>query len=77
MRRISPLSWLLIVIGLLFIALAVVYLTTTAPDLPSFIPGHVAHVKHARKYSKRGIAAIVVAVAAFVGVYYTDFRSRH
>ena len=77
MRRISPLSWLLIVIGLLFVALAVIYFTTAAPDLPSFIPGHVEHVKHARKYSKRGIAAIVVAVAAFAGVYYTDFRTQH
>jgi hypothetical protein len=57
--------------------IAVIYLTTTAPDLPSFIPGHVEHVKHARKYSKRGIAAIAVAVAAFVGVFYTDFRHGH
>jgi amino acid permease len=76
MRRISPLSWLLILVGVVFLVVGVIYLTTTAPDLPGFIPGHVAHVKHARKYSKRGIAAIVVAVAAFAGVFYNDFRSR-
>ena len=74
MRRISPLSWVLIVVGILFVVVGVIYLTTAAPDLPSFIPGHVAHVKHARKYSKRGIAAIAVAVAAFAGAFYNDFR---
>jgi hypothetical protein len=76
MRRISPLSWLLIVVGVIFLVIGIIYLTTTAPNLPSFIPGHVTHVRHARKYTKRGIAAIAVSVAAFVGVYYTDFRKR-
>jgi hypothetical protein len=74
MRRLSPLSWVLIVVGLAFLVVGVLYLTTTASNLPSFIPGHVAHVKHAGKHSKRGIAAIVVAVAAFGGVFYNDFR---
>ena len=75
LRRISPLSWLLIVVGLLFVVLGIIYLTTAATDLPSFIPGAVDRVvKHKRNYSKRGIASLVVAGAAFVGVYYNDFR---
>jgi hypothetical protein len=73
-RRVSPLSWLLIVVGVLFVVLGVIYLTVAAPDLPSFIPGHVEHVRRARRYNKRGIAAIVVAVAAFAGAWFNDFR---
>jgi amino acid permease len=76
MRRISPLSWLLIVVGLAFLVLGVIYLTITGPNLPSFIPGHVGPVKNAGHYNKRGVASLAVAVAAFVGVYYKDFRQR-
>ena len=76
LRRISPLSWLLIVVGLLLLVVGIIYLTTAASDLPSFFPGAIDRVvKHKRTYSKRGIAAIVVAAAAFVGVYYNDFRA--
>jgi hypothetical protein len=73
MRRISPIGWLLIVLGLLFVAIGVIYLTTTAANLPTFIPGHVAHADSG-KYKKRGLASIVVALAAFAGAYYTEFR---
>ncbi len=65
MRRISPLSWLFIVVGILLIVVAVIYMTTKATDLPSFFPGHVGPVPHAGKYTKRGIAAIVAAVVSF------------
>ena len=76
MRRLSPLSWLLIVIGVVALVVGIIYLTITAPNLPGFIPGHVDHVRHARHYTKRGIAGIVVAAAAFIGVFYNDFRSN-
>ena len=80
MRRISPISWVLIVLGVAFVVVGVIYLTTTPPNLPGFLPGHltakVGH-KYTKKYSKRGLAAFAVAVAAFVGVYYNDFRHRH
>ena len=75
MRRISPIGWLLIVFGVICIVFAVIYLTTTAPNLPSFVPGAVTHVKHARKYTKRGILALVIGLASFTGVYYVDFRN--
>ena len=76
MRRISPLSWVLIVIGVLFLILGIIYLTTTAPDLPGFIPGSIDHaVKRARTYSKRGIAALLISLGCFIGVYYNDFRN--
>ena len=65
MRRISPISWILIAAGIVFAVVAVIYLTTTANNIPSFFPGHV-HLRHAGKYTKRGIAAIFAAVVCFI-----------
>jgi amino acid permease len=73
MRRISPIGWLLIAIGLVSVVVGVIYLTTTAANLPSFLPGHVGHADSG-KYKKRGVASIVVALVAFAGVYYTEVR---
>src|SRR5258708_2823630 len=70
MRRLSPISWVLIVVGLAFLAVGIIYFTVTAPDLPGFIPGHVDRAVHARHYTKRGIAAIAVAVLAFVAAFF-------
>ena len=79
MRRISPISWALIVIGLVFVVVGVIYITTGPTSLPSFIPGAVSHARKGATYSqkntKRGIAAFVVAIGAFAGVFYKDFRS--
>jgi uncharacterized membrane protein len=76
MRRISPLSWLLIVVGLAFLVLGIIYLTVTAPNLPSFIPGHVGPVKHAHRYKKRAAASLAVAIVAFAGAGWNEFRRR-
>jgi uncharacterized membrane protein len=74
MRRLSPISWVLIVVGLVFLAVGVIYFAYTAPDLPSFIPGHVDHVAHANHYTKRGVAAIAVAVLAFIGAFVATWK---
>jgi predicted membrane channel-forming protein YqfA (hemolysin III family) len=71
MRRLSPISWVLIVVGVVFLALGIIYFAFTAPDLPSFVPGHVDKAAHARHFTKRGIAAIVVAVIAFAAAFLT------
>jgi uncharacterized membrane protein len=65
MRRISVLGWVLIVIGVVLLVVGVIYATTTAPNLPGFLPGHVAHAGRARKYSKRALASFVLAIVAF------------
>jgi amino acid permease len=75
MRRVSAVGWLLIVVGVLLVVLGVIYFTTTAANLPSFIPGHIGHADSG-KYKKRGVASIVVALIAFAGVYVIDFRRR-
>jgi len=78
MRRISPIAWVLIVIGVVLVIVGIVYMTKTPPNLPSFFPGVVKHPNPKRaykhKYTKRGIAAFVVAAIAFVGAYFKDFR---
>jgi hypothetical protein len=76
MRRLSPISWVLIVVGLVFLAVGIIYFTVTAPDLPGFIPGHVDRAVHARHYTKRGIAAIAVAAIAFVAAFFFATGNR-
>ena len=53
-----------IVIGLAFIALAVLYFAEPAHSLPSIVPGHEAGSNH--HHVKHGIAAFVVGLAFFV-----------
>jgi predicted membrane channel-forming protein YqfA (hemolysin III family) len=74
MRRLSPISWVLIVVGLVFLAVGVIYFAYTAPDLPSFIPGHVGRVAHANHYTKRGVAGIAVAALAFIGAFVATWK---
>ena len=57
-----------VVVGVLLIAVAVVYWVDSAKDLPSFFPGHDAasstvHVKH-------GIAALVLGLGFLVFAWF-------
>ena len=54
----------LVVLGLLAAAVAIVYFVVPAHSLPSFIPGHVAHETGHR--TKRGTAAAIVAAVLLV-----------
>ena len=63
-----------VAIGVLLIAVAVVYWAEPAKSLPSFFPGHSSgstthHVKH-------GIAAIVVALACFAFAWFQSGPAR-
>jgi NADH:ubiquinone oxidoreductase subunit 5 (subunit L)/multisubunit Na+/H+ antiporter MnhA subunit len=69
-----------VLLGILLIAVAVIYFVTTAHGLPSFFPGHVsatsseAHHHH----TKHGIAALVVALACFAFAWFqTGPRTPH
>lgn len=92
--RIQPVAIVLIVVAILLLIIAVIYLTQTANHLPGFIPGKpsakqlrldLCNAKKTnrpcftpRKFSKRGIAAGVLAVAALVGAWYTSgLRKPH
>jgi hypothetical protein len=65
-----------IALGVLFMALAVLYWVDTASALPSFIPGHEAGSAH--HHIKHGIAAFVVALGCFVFAWFQSGpSSRH
>jgi hypothetical protein len=67
---------ILAVLGVLALIGGIVYLTTAANKLPSFFPGHMAHLKDKR--TKRGTAGIVVAAVLFViaGISVATARRR-
>jgi hypothetical protein len=75
---IKPLAVILVVIGVVLLAYGIIYLTVTTPHLPFFVPGKptekVIHLPHfrARHYTKRAIAAFILAGIAFIGAWYAS-----
>ncbi len=57
-----------IILGLLLLALAVVYFVSTADALPSFLPGHEAGSSH--HHVKHGIAAALLGLGALVFAWF-------
>jgi hypothetical protein len=57
-----------VIVGVVFLAIAVVYWTTDAGSLPSFFPGHEAGSSHI--HFKHGLAAAVLAAACFVFAWF-------
>ena len=55
-------------LGVVLIAVAVVYWVDPASSLPSFFPGHVGKgsSEYSHHHTKHGIAAVVVGVGCFV-----------
>lgn len=63
-----------VLVGLLFLAIAVVYFVEPAGSLPSFFPGHAAGSSH--HHAKHGIAALIVALACFVFAWFQSGPSQ-
>ena len=63
----------LLIVGVLALAVGVVYFTVQTDKLPSFM-GQIAHLKGHR--SKRGIAALVAGVLLLLGGSLTMARSK-
>lgn len=63
------LTGLLVLLGLALLAVGIYYFVTPAGSLPSFFPGHQAGSAH--HHTKHGILAVVLAVAAFIGAWFT------
>jgi hypothetical protein len=62
----------LIILGIVFAVIGVIYEMKTAGQLPSFLPGHQAgatnhHVKH-------GLAALALAVICWIGAWFSVGR---
>ena len=56
------------VLGLLLIAIAIVYWVEPAKSLPGFFPGHDAHSTH--HHFKHGIAAFLVGLAVLAFAWF-------
>ena len=63
-----------LVLGILFLALAVLYFVDSASALPSFIPGHEAGSGH--HHVKHGIAALVLGLGCFVLAWFQTGPTR-
>ncbi|HET9729072.1 MAG TPA: hypothetical protein VFR41_06595 [Acidimicrobiia bacterium] len=70
-----------VVIGVVLVALGLLYLFTPAASLPSWFPGHVAtrtlrngHVIHPNAHKSRGLALLGVGVLAFVGAWWYAYK---
>ena len=62
----------LIVLGLLFAAVGVVYLAKTATQLPSFFPGHQAGSAH--HHTKHALVAFALAIVSWAGAWFSAGR---
>ena len=62
----------LIVLGLLFAVVGVVYLAKTAAQLPSFFPGHQAGAAH--HHTKHALVAFALAIVSWAGAWFSTGR---
>jgi hypothetical protein len=62
----------LIVLGLLFAVVGVVYLAKTAAQLPSFFPGHQAGSAH--HHAKHALVAFALAIVSWAGAWFSTGR---
>lgn len=65
-------TYALVVLGVLFAVVGVIYFTRTAANLPSFFPGHLAGSAH--KHTKHGMAAVGVALVLWIGAWLSTGR---
>jgi hypothetical protein len=63
-----------VIVGILLLALAILYWVDSASALPSFIPGHEAGSSH--HHVKHGIAAAILALGAFVFAWFQTGPKR-
>ncbi len=65
---------LAIVLGIVLIAIAIVYWAEPAKSLPSFFPGHEAGSSH--HHAKHGIAAFLLGVACLVFAWFNTGKTK-
>ena len=68
------LTWAAVLIGVVLVAIAVVYWALPAKSLPGFFPGHKAGSGH--HHAKHGIAAFLVGLACFVFAWFRTGPAR-
>ena len=63
-----------VLLGLLLLALAILYFVDSADALPSFIPGHEAGSAH--HHVKHGIAALLLSLGCFAFAWFQSGPSQ-
>jgi amino acid permease len=71
-RRIGAL--ILAIVGILLLIVAIIYLTTAAGSLPSFIPGHIAG--STGHHPLRVGVSLVVGLVLLVGAWWLGFGGK-
>ncbi len=59
----------LVILGVIFAAVGVLYLAKSAGQLPSFLPGHQAGSGH--HHTKHALAAFALAIVSWAGAWFT------
>jgi hypothetical protein len=59
---------LAVILGLILIAIGIVYFAEPAKSLPSFFPGHEAGSGH--HHTKHGLLAVVLGVGCFIFAWF-------
>jgi hypothetical protein len=59
----------LILLGVIFAAIGVLYMAKSAGQLPAFLPGHQAGSSH--HHTKHALAAFVLALVSWAGAWFT------
>jgi hypothetical protein len=70
----KPLPLIAGLLGLVFLALAVLYWLTPAGGLPSFLPGFEAGVD--RVHYKHGLGSLIIALALFAFAWFQSAPKR-
>jgi 1,4-dihydroxy-2-naphthoate octaprenyltransferase len=65
---------LAVIVGIVLIAIAIVYWVEPAKSLPSFFPGHQSGSNH--HHTKHGIAAFLVGLACLVFAWFNTGGPR-
>jgi threonine/homoserine/homoserine lactone efflux protein len=75
-KRNAPMwvTWMLAIVGVLFVVAGIVYMTRTEARLPSFFPGHDA-TKLTAKHTKHGLAMFGLAVLCWIGAWFSAGRA--
>jgi uncharacterized membrane-anchored protein YitT (DUF2179 family) len=74
MRNDRLLVTLAVAVGVVLIAIAIVYFAEPAKSLPGFFPGHQAGSSH--HHAKHGIAALLLGLACFVFAWFRSGPKR-
>ena len=69
MRNDRLLAALAALLGLVLIAVGIVYIALNEHDIPSFFPGHVSHAS-SHHHVKHGIAAILLGLACLAFAWF-------